>query len=335
MKTVFINAKGNIGDGLIVRDVADPSPPAEGEAIVRVRKRVVRAVDYQAASGLLPLNTFAQNGIPGIDGVGVVERVGAKVDPSTGISPGARVIIMRMNGSWAERVTVPATSLMPTPADIPDEIACQTVNNGTTALMLFRTAEQSVGYTPGAAPLLVSAANSSVARTLIGLATISGRPVIGLARRESDAKALASLFKDVRIIATDRPDWPAAVRSSSSVAPHVAIDPIGGEMMPALLDLLAHGGTLVVYGGLDPRPSQISSVRMTSNELTIRGTSSFGWAVRTSPSERLANFQLILEVARRMPKIFDGYREFPLTEAAEAVAFAQAGPRHGATIVTS
>ena len=75
MKTVFINAKGNIGDGLIVRDVADPPPPAEGEAIVRVRKRVVRAVDYQAASGLLPLNTFAQNGIPGIDGVGVVEAV--------------------------------------------------------------------------------------------------------------------------------------------------------------------------------------------------------------------------------------------------------------------
>ena len=93
MKTVFINAKGNIGDGLIVRDVADPPPPAEGEAIVRVRKRVVRAVDYQAARGLLPLNTFAQNGIPGIDGVGVVEAVGAKVDPSTGISPGARVII--------------------------------------------------------------------------------------------------------------------------------------------------------------------------------------------------------------------------------------------------
>jgi NADPH:quinone reductase-like Zn-dependent oxidoreductase len=302
---------------------------------VRVSQRVIRPPDYQTIRGILPIEVFASNGILGIDGVGVVEAVGANVNTATGVAPGTRVIFFGARGTWAERTVAPATAMTPVPDDIDDAVACQLAWNGLTALTLLRAAEQAAGEAGAASPLLLSAATSSVARNIIALATMKGRKVIGLVRREAEAAALAGQFDGLQVIGTDRSDWPAAVSSAAGNPVQVALDPIGGEMMPKLLGLLAPGGTLITYGALEPRSSPVSSGLITLRELTIRGVSTFNSVRSRSPAQRAADIAAIFEMARRTPQNFKGYRVFPLAEAANAIAAAEAGPRRGATILVS
>ena len=74
MKAVVVKGIGEPKDVLVLSDMTDPPAPAQGQAIVRVRKRVVHPADYQAIRGILPGGMFASGGTPGIDGVGVTDR---------------------------------------------------------------------------------------------------------------------------------------------------------------------------------------------------------------------------------------------------------------------
>ncbi|KMQ80231.1 putative oxidoreductase [Candidatus Burkholderia pumila] len=334
MKAVMMKRSGDPSDVLAMADIPEPAAPADGDVIVRVRKRLVHPADTAAIRGFLPAAVFAPDGIPGFDGVGIVQALGANVEFATGVMVGSRVALLSARKTWAECVVTSATQLMPVPDDIEDEVACQLATNGITALMLLHAAGQVAG-SAGTAPLLMTAAASGVARNMIALSSQRGRHVIGLVRRDADASALAGQFDNLTVIGTDRPDWQAAVRAAANSPVKVAIDPIGGEMMPMLLESVADGGTLIVYGGLDPRPSRISSGRLTGRELTIRGLSAFGWSERTPPEQRAADFESLFAMARRMPQNFGGHRTFPLADAVKAIAHAEASPRRGATILAS
>ena len=335
MKAIKLNGSGEPSEVLALTDIADLPAPTAGNVNVRMLKRVIHPADYQTIRGFLPAHIFAPGGIPGIDGVGIVEEVAPDLNPAGRIALGMRVIVYHAHQTWAERVTVPATTVMPLPDDIDSAAACQLATNGITALMLLRAAEQAIGTTAGKAPLLVTAAGSSVARSLMQLALLRGHDVVGLVRRDADAADLAGQYDRLAVIGTDRADWQGDVKATAGQAPLVAIDPIGGEMMPALLALLAPGGTLVTYGALDPRPSQVFSGFLTSFELTIRGCSAMGWATRSSQQARADDFGELFNLARRAPHLFDSFREFALADAVDAIAAAEESPRRGAIILSS
>jgi NADPH:quinone reductase-like Zn-dependent oxidoreductase len=333
MKAIKLNGSGEPRDVLTLSDIDDLPPPNGSNVVVHIRKRAVHPADYQTARGFLPVDVFAPHGILGNDGVGVVEAIGPDVDPATRISVGTRVIVYHAQGTWAERVAVPASSLMPLPDDIDDAVATQLATNGITAVMLLRAAEEAIEGRK--APLLVTAASSSVSRSVIALARLKGHAVVGLVRRDADAASLAEQFDKVPVIGTDRTHWQEATKVAAGQSPMVAIDAIGGEMMPTLLGLLAPGGTLITYGALDGRPSPIHSGFVTAFELTIRGCSAIGWAMRTPPEQRAADFASLFDLVRRAPHLFAGYSEFKMADVVAAVAAAEASPRRGATILVS
>jgi NADPH:quinone reductase-like Zn-dependent oxidoreductase len=334
MKAVKLKGSGEPRDVLTLTDIDNLPPPSGSNVVVHIRKRAVHPADYQTIRGFLPAEVFAPGGIPGIDGVGVVEAIGPDIDPASGISVGTRVIMYHAHATWTERVAVAASTLIPVPDDIDDAVATQLATNGITAVMLLRAAEQAIEGRTGKAPLLVTAASSGVARSVIALARLKGHEVVGLVRRDADAASLAEQFDKVPVVGADRANWPDAVKAAVG-QPVVAIDAIGGEMMPALLSLLAAGGTLVTYGALDGRPSPIHSGFVTAFELTIRGCNSIGWAARTPPAQRAADFATLFDLVRRAPHLFAGYREFALADVVEAIAAAEATPRRGATILVS
>jgi NADPH:quinone reductase-like Zn-dependent oxidoreductase len=335
MKAVKLKGSGEPRDVLTLSDIDNLPPPNGSNVVVHIRKRAVHPADYQTIRGFLSAEVFAPGGIPGIDGVGVVEAIGPDVDPASGISVGTRVIVYHAHATWAERVAAPASTLMPLPDDVDDAVATQLATNGITAAMLLRAAEQAIEGRTEKAPLLVTAAGSGVARSVIALGRLKGHEVIGVVRRDADAAGLAEQFDKVPVIGTDRANWPDAVKAAAGQPPVVAIDAIGGEMMPALLGLLAPGGTLVTYGALDGRPSPIHSGFVTAFELTIRGCSAMGWATRTPPEQRAADFAALFDLVRRAPHLFAGYREFALADVVQAIAAAEASPRRGATILVS
>ncbi|ANE76294.1 zinc-binding dehydrogenase [Dickeya solani] len=335
MKAVLLNGSGEPKNVLSLNEINDLTAPKYGEAIVRINKRIIHPADYQTIRGFLPAEVFTHAGVPGIDGVGIVEAINSDDEHSAAIRVGTRVIIYHTRGTWAERVLVPVSSLMPVPDDIDDSVACQLATNGITGLMLLNAAEQSANESTEKATLLVTAAGSGVAQNIIALAIARGHRVIGLVRRHMDATVLNERFQNADIIGTDHDDWQNTVKRLSTNPPEVAIDPIGGSMASALLGLLPPGGTLITYGALDPQPVQIYTGFLTSLELTIRGCSAIGWATRTSAEQRAADFNTLFDLVRRTPQIFENTNEYPLAMVVDAIAAAESSPRRGATILVA
>jgi NADPH:quinone reductase-like Zn-dependent oxidoreductase len=267
--------------------------------------------------------------------VGVVERVGPDVDPSTGIVPGTRVALFPAYGTWAERLITPANDVIPLPEDVNDAVACQILINGVTAIALLRAAETADPRAGIDSPLLVTAAGSSVSRNVIGLARMRGANVVAVVRSDASAAVLTNNFAGLPVVCTEREGWPAAVVTAGGTAPSVAIDPIGGSMTQQFLELLANRGTLLTYGGLDARPSMISTIAMTLRELTIKGVAGPSWAEGMSFKQRAADFAELFEMTRRTPQNYSEYQEFTLAECVRALSAAQTTPRRGATILTT
>jgi NADPH:quinone reductase-like Zn-dependent oxidoreductase len=335
MKAIVHLHHGEPNDVLSYDDVPAPASPGPNEVLVRVIKRMVHPIDGLLIRGIVPAPIPPEGSIPGGDGVGVVEQVGSDVDSAIGIAPGVRVILFHVHGTWAERVVAPVNSVIPIPDDVNDTTACQIGINGITAIMLMRAALVADSHAGIKSPILVTAAGSSVGRNVIAIVQLRGAKAVAVVRSESGAAILRQSLAGVPVVSTEHEAWPAAVTEACGGAPTVAIDPIGGEMAPKLLSLLADGGTLLAYGGLDPRPSGISTIAMAVHHQTLTGVTAPTWLTSTSPDQRTSDTATLFEMARQAPQNFVDYREFPLSHALDAISAAQATPRRGATIITS
>jgi NADPH:quinone reductase-like Zn-dependent oxidoreductase len=336
MKAVVYRRHGEPADVLMYEDLAAPAHPGPNEVAVRVTMRMVHPIDGLLVRGIVPAPIPPQGAVPGGDGVGIVEHVGAGVDPSTGVVPGKRVILFPVHGTWARRVVAPAGAIIPLPDDVSDAAACQVIINGITAILLMRAALAADSRAGIASPLLVTAAGSGVGRNVIALAQMRGTKVVAVVRSDAGAAILRQSAAGLPVVSTEREGWPAAVTAACGDAPSVVIDPIGGDMTAKFLDLLADGGTLLTFGGLDARPSMISTIAMAARQLTMKGVNSApGWFASTSPEQRASDVADVFEMTRRAPQNFADYREFALANAMEALSAAQATPRRGATILVS
>jgi NADPH:quinone reductase-like Zn-dependent oxidoreductase len=335
MKAIVYRRHGEPADVLALEDVANPPAPGSNEVAVRIVKRMVHPIDDLMIRGIVPMPIPPTGAIPGGDGVGVVEQVGTGVDPLTGIVPSARVALFHVHGTWAERVVAPAASIIPLPDDVSDAIACQIVINGITAVMLMRAALAADSRAGIASPILITAAGSSVGRNVIALARARGAKVVAVVRSDAGAAVLSHSFEGLSVVSTEREGWPAAVASAYGEAPCVAMDPVGGDMTPQFLQVLADRGTLLTYGGLDARPSMISTIAMTMHELTIKGVAAPTWLTSTSSEQRVTDVADLFKIAGQAPQSLAAYREFALADAVNALSATQATPRRGAMILAS
>lgn len=110
---------------------------------------------------------------------------------------------------------------------------------------------------------------------------------------------------------------------------------MGGDTTSRLLGLLANRGTLLVYGGLDPRQSMFSTIAVTARELTIKGVAAPTWVTDSSPQERAADIADLFDITRRVSHNFDDYHEFALSEEVRVMSAAETGPRRVATILAT
>lgn len=331
MKAVIVKTQGEPSEVVTVSEVADSPKLQADQVLIRVLKRIIHPADYQAIRGILPAEVLG-SGVPGSDGMGVVEEVGSDVPASAGIVPGMRVIFYPVRGSWIDRVVASPAVIVPLPDDISDHAGSQILANGLTAITLLRAADEAVG---NSVPLLVSAAGSSVGSNIIALARMRGRKVVALVRSEEGAAYLADRFDNLDVVSTDRAGWQTSVHAAMGASPTIALDPVGGKLLPDLLPVMANGGTLIVYGGLDPSPSPVSSIYLAFRELTIKGVSVMGPKAQVSPEQRAADIAELFEMARQTPQIFENCSEFELTEAVAGIANAEGRPRRGATILIS
>ena len=127
MKAIVMNSAGGCET---LEYVERPDPVAgPGQALVEVAVAGVNFLDTGVRQGSLGTD-LTNPKILGVEGMGRVLAVGEGVE---GVAPGQRVAWVSAPGSYAERIAIPAMSLVKVPDAIDDRTAASVMMQGLTA----------------------------------------------------------------------------------------------------------------------------------------------------------------------------------------------------------
>ena len=266
-----------------------PDPvPGTGEALVRVRVAGVNFTDVYQRTGTYPgVLPFT----PGVEGVGVVEKVGSGV---TDVKVGDRVGWVMIKGGYAELVTLPAQRLVPIPDDIDDRTAAALLLQGMTAHFLltdcYRVAKGEW--------ILIHAAAGGVGLLMTQIARRLGARIIGTTSTEEKAALAREAGADEIVLYTKEDFQEAARRITGGEGVSVVYDSVGKTTFLKSLDSLRARGYMVLFGGssgpaptIDPmilnpkgslfltRPT-LGNYVSTREELLRRAGDVFAWAAK-------------------------------------------------------
>jgi NADPH2:quinone reductase len=229
-----------LGGPEVLRFEEVPEPvPGPREARVRQTAIGLNFIDVYFRTGLYkaPALPF----VPGHEGAGVVEAVGAEV---TEVRPGDRVAYAGVPGAYAEVRTIPAARLVALPPEIDDRTAAAMMLKGMTAgLLLNECAHVRAGDT-----ILFHAAAGGVGSIAGQWARNLGAHAIGTAGGPQKV-ALAAARGYEHVIDYRREDVAARVREITGGAGVATVfDSVGRDTFAASLDCLRRRGLLAMFG---------------------------------------------------------------------------------------
>jgi len=218
----------------VLHTVELPAPqPGPGQARVRMRAAGVQPFDCALRRG--DLRGFLHAAFPqtlGNDFAGIVDEVG---DGVTGLAAGDHVLGYCTLTAHAELIVVDADQLVRRPATLPWDVAGGLSASGQTAHNALRDLGVRAGDT-----LLVHAAAGGVGSIAVQLAREWGATVIGTASQRNHDYLRSLGIQPVAY-------GPGLVDRVRGLAPHgvdVALDCIGGEAVPASLELVQDRGRI-------------------------------------------------------------------------------------------
>jgi NADPH2:quinone reductase len=299
MNAISITAYGG-PDVLQLVDAPDPVP-GPGEVTITVTHAAVGLID-----GLIRRGVFAGNDavpkppfVPGLEVAGTIRALGAGVD---GLAVGESVATLTLpaQGGNAEIVVAPATlvvSLEGSGVD-PAQAVAGLGNAATAYLALTRAAHLSAGET-----VLVHGAIGGLASAFPAVARMLGATrVVGTVRTAAKADAARALGLDDVIVSTD---FPAALNDEKF---DVIVDPVGGALRGASLDVLAALGRLLVVGSAaDDIAVAVDTNRIWTTSIAVVGFTA-GFVLAADPSLGVAAGRAVL------PLLAGGELSLPITE---------------------
>ncbi|WP_269759586.1 quinone oxidoreductase [Variovorax sp. E3] len=235
--------------------VDQPDPvPARGMVLVQIAVAGVNFMDIGVRQGMA-WNEVPNPKILGVEGAGRVLAVGEGVD---GVEIGQRVAWVYAPGSYAQKIVIPAASLVPIPDGIDDRTAASVMMQGLTA---SHFATDFYPIRPGEIAF-VHAAAGGLGLLLTQIIKLRGGQVIGRvssAGKEAVARAAGA---DHVIVDTDGKFVEQARQLSGGEGVHVVFDGSGPGTFQGSLDVLRRSGTFCWYGPVlgGPGPIDIMSL---------------------------------------------------------------------------
>jgi NADPH2:quinone reductase len=252
MKAVVMKQTGDI-DMLMHVDWPDPVP-GPGQVLVEVAVAGVNFMDIGVRQGT-SWNEMPNPKILGVEGAGRVVAFGEGVE---GYTPGQRVAWVYAPGSYAEKIVVPATSLVPVPDAIDDQIAAAVMMQGLTASH-FATDFYPIKQGDIA---FVHAAAGGVGLLLTQIIKLRGGQVIGRVSSADKVPVAKAAGADHVIIDTEGKFAEEARRLSGGDGVDVVYDGSGPTTFQGSLDVLRRSGTFCWYGPVlgSPGPLDVMSL---------------------------------------------------------------------------
>ena len=299
----------------VVRVESLPLPEVTPQsARVRLLAAPINPADLNVIEGKYPIRPTLP-GTPGVEGVGVVEAIGADVP---GVKVGDRVLLPHGYGTWREAGVVDARELCVVPGDLPvEQLAMLKINPATALRMLRDFADLQPGDW-----IAQNAANSGVGRSVIQIAHALGLRTVNLVRRAELIPDLQAQGADlVCVEGADSPAWPTPIR--------LALNAVGGESALRLANALAPSGTLVTHGAMARQPLRIPNGLLIFQDLRWRGFWISQWYRATPPEAHRAMFAELCDLLRRGILHTPVERIYPLAEAPSALVHAARSGRSG------
>jgi NADPH2:quinone reductase len=242
-----------IGGPEVLKWAEVPSPlPGPGEVVVRLAAAGLNYVDTYFRTGLYPHELPL---VPGMEGAGAVELLGAGVE---GWRIGDRLAWADVGASYAERVAVPVERAVRVPEGVGTETAAATMLQGITAHYL---ATDTFPLGPGHR-CLIHAGAGGVGQLLIQIAKLLGAEVIATAG--SDEKvALAATAGADHVVDYTKVDFVEAVEALVGTrAIDVVYDGVGASTFEGGLQVLRRRGLLVTFGNASGPVPPVSPLQL-------------------------------------------------------------------------
>ncbi|MDT3381365.1 quinone oxidoreductase [Labrys neptuniae] len=252
MKAIVMNGIGG-SDRLSHVERAEPVP-SRGEVLVEIAFAGVNFMDIGVRQGMA-WTEMPNPKILGVEGAG---RVLARGDGVADFEPGQRVAWVYAPGSYAERIAIPATALVPVPDAIDDRTAASIMMQGLTA---SHFATDFYPVQPGDIAF-VHAAAGGVGLLLTQIIKLRGGQVIGRVSTPDKVAMAKAAGADHVIVDTEGRFAEDVLRLTDGEGVHVVYDGSGPTTFQGSLDILRRSGTFCWYGPVlgGPGPLDIMSL---------------------------------------------------------------------------
>ena len=273
--------------------------------------------------------------IPGSDGAGVVQAIGAGVSglaegdevvilPSLGWggredapAPGFRILGGPDDGTYAELIRIPAENVFPKPGRLSFEEAAALPLAGLTAYRaLVSRARIRSGET-----VLILGIGGGVATIALHIARAAGCRVIVTSSSDEKLARAADLGAAAGVNYTGG-DWVSEVKEISGGGVDVVIDSVGSTWADSI-NSVRPGGRVVAFGGTGGAKVELMVRPMTMGQVSFLGT--------TMGSPRDFAGLLAAVAHQTWTPVIDSVR--PLAEVAEAHAREEAGHHFGKLVL--
>ena len=247
MKAVVMNLAGNAE---LLEFLERPEPVAgPGEVLVEIAFAGVNFMDIGVRQGSI-WEEMPNPKILGVEGAGRISALGSGVE---GLAVGQRVAWVYAPGSYAERIAIPATSVVPVPDEIDDRTAAAVMMQGITASH-FATDFYPVQSGDIA---FVHAAAGGLGLLLTQIIKLRGGQVIGSVSSQAKVAAAKEAGADHLVVDAEGQFADEVLRLTHGEGVHVVYDGSGPRTFQGSLAVLRRSGTLCWYGPVLGGPGPI------------------------------------------------------------------------------
>ncbi|RZU31934.1 quinone oxidoreductase family protein [Blastococcus saxobsidens] len=294
----------------------DPAPPA-GQSLVRVTAAPIVPLDLLCASGTSYFGRPAVPYVPGVQGVGVVER-SDRFEPGTRVWFATSAGMAPGDGSLGELCAVPDTGVVPLTATVEDSAMAAL---GLSAVAAWMALTWRAGLRAGE-HVLVLGAGGAVGQSAIGAARLLGAGrVVAVCRSEAAQERAHAAGADAVVPLTGGVDeLTARFAEASGGRLDVVVDPVFGAPATAAVRALSEHGRLVNLGGSAGDTAEFSSALVRSRSIGVLGYTNNA----LTPQQRNEAISTVAEHAAA-GRLAVAHRVRPLAEAADAWAGEVAG----------
>jgi zinc-binding alcohol dehydrogenase/oxidoreductase len=318
---------------VLLQEQSDPVA-RPGEAVVRLKAAALNHRDLwvqlgQYANIKTPL-------VPGSDGAGVVESVGAPGDHSWvgrevilnpsldwGDNPHAqgpkfRILGMPDPGTFAEKIAIPVTNLAPKPAHLSWEQAAALPLAGLTAWRaLFTRARLKAGE-----KVLLTGIGGGAALFGLQFAIAAGANV-WVTSSSADKLSRAQAMGAAGGVNYREAGWGTALQTAAGGLFDVVMDSAGGEGFGQLVELTKPGGRIVFFGATTGNPAGLDLRKCFFRQITLFGTTMGSPADFAGMTDFVARHKIVPVVDR----------VFPLAETEQALRHMEASAQFGKIVL--